>query len=135
MGASYQAAFNGKVEQNEYVQVYDFQTYEHSDAANTYRWRELVTQKVVEKIYRFSGLSYSNAHSTTAVTVSDASGHSHSVPMASGFRDGSTGDKVFEVYSCNVIRQPMSPHLWEVTVKVRESEYFVNGEKINLPNA
>lgn len=130
--SAYQNAFVGLVDQNEYTQVYDFAPLYSS--TGSYLGRELVTQKVIEKTYRFNGLSYTEAHTTNAQSVIDINGNTVSVPFQSSFRDGSTGTKVFEVYSCNVVRTRISPHLWDVSVKVRESEYFVNGVKIDFPN-
>ena len=133
--ASFQDAFSGKVEQNEYTQVHDFEfvpNYYTVDGVQyvTSFTRNLVTVKVTEKTYRFMGLNYANAHTETTQSVKDAANNTHSVPMASGFRDGSSGSRVFEVYSCTVQREPISPRLWAVTVRVRGSAYYLNGKLI-----
>lgn len=134
--ATYQDAFAGTVEQSDYTQVYDFEygTYGNGTTGVSGSYRNLVTAKVTERAFRFQGLSYANAHATDSQTVKDAAGNSWTVPFASSLRDGSTGSRVFEVYSCTVTRTRMSPLLWEVTVRTRDTEYYVNGVKYNLPN-
>lgn len=128
--SAYQNAFVGLVDQNEYTQVYDFVPLYSS--TGSYLGRELVTQKAIEKTYRFNGLSYTEAHTTATQSVIDINGNTVSVPFESSFRDGSSGSKVMEVYSCNVVRSRISPHLWDVSVKVRESTYYVNGTQLPL---
>ena len=130
---SFQSAFCGKVEQNEYSQVFDFLTLYSS--SGQYLGRELVVQHVTESTFRFHGLSASEALSGGEITITDIGGNSYTIPLERQYRDGSTGTKVLELYSATVQRTRFSPRLWDVVVRVRSSSYTVNGKPLNLPNA
>ena len=109
-----QPYFCGKVEQRESSSVHALEWYWGSHV-----W----VRKTVTRVFRFEGLSYANAHLTTAQTVTDVDGTQYTVPMEDGFVDSSTGTMVFETYSCQVVRQRVSPHLWRVVVTVNNSSY------------
>lgn len=114
--------FTGRVAQREYAQTFDF---EYAGGV-----RSLVTAKVVEQSFRFTGCSYSDAHTTSDVSVTDNNGTVWTVPMKSSIVDGSAGFRVMIAEEVNVQRTPITPHMWEVVVTRRGSRYFVNGTKV-----
>ena len=135
--------FTGQVIQHEYARMEDFEfvpnygTITDSNGVTT-RYvgsysRTLVTAHVVEQTFRFEGLSHSLAHTQESQTVTDASGASWTVPMVGSYTDGSSGSRVFEQESVEVIREPMSPHMWSVTVTRRGTRYKANGTTIIIP--
>lgn len=120
--ATFQNAFCGIVHEDNYVQLYDLEV--------VGLVRNLVTAKVTEKTYRFKGLSYSDAHTSSAsttVTYPAGSNTSITVPLQSAFVDSSSGTKVFETRNVKVTRVPLSPRLWQVDVTVRDTDYYLNG--------
>ena len=138
--------FTGRVVQREYSQEFDFEyipnysTITDADTGEVIsRWiasytRNFVTAKVVEQTFRFTGCSASDAHTTSAVTVTDNNSASWTVPMKTAIVDGSTGSRVMVVQEVYVQRTPISPHMWEVVVTRRGFKYYVNGTAISLSN-
>lgn len=136
--------FTGRVAQREYAQEFDFEfipnyTVVTRDGVEVQRYissytRNFVTAKVVEQTFRFTGCPALDAHTTTAVSVTDNNGTGWSVPMKSAIVDGSSGSRVMVVEEVEVQRIPITPHMWEVVVTRRGMKYYVNGSAISLSN-
>ena len=135
--------FTGMVIQHEYARQEDFEFIPNytsvtdqngvtTQYVSSYT-RNLVTAHVVEQSFRFEGLNYEMAHTKVAQTVTDASGATWTVPMENSWTDGSHGSRVFEKESVEVTREPMSPHMWVVTVVRRGTRYKLNGTSIINP--
>lgn len=131
MGAasSFQAAFCGRVEQNEFTQIVDLNTGTTGGFIPVF-YRELVKRNAKTQTFTFTGLNETDANTTSPQTVEDFGGTSYTVPMASSATDGSSGTKVFETESVQVTRRRLSPGLWEVVVKRTGSEYWANNVRI-----
>ena len=127
--ATISECFCGKVEEREYSQIIGVEMVPavYVDGKPTSWRRNLAIAKTTEQIFRFEGLTDSQAHTASAVTVTDVSGSSYTVPMAGSVTDGSSGTAAFEKESVSVSRRRISPHLWEVVVVRRGAALFVNG--------
>lgn len=133
--------FDGKVEQREYTQVFDFEvtwSYVYSTDSKTgvktvlsaSMNRALVTAEVCEQVFRFEGAPYALAHSTASLTVTDIGGASYTFAPVRSFTDGSSGTRVMERESVQVGRARISPHMWSVEVVRRGTRYKVNNKVI-----
>ena len=129
MAITFQNAFNGKANQDEYTQIVDLDAGYTTGTYPTF-YRDLVTRISKTQEFTFQGLSESQAHETSTKTVTDVGGTSYSVPMVSSVTDGSTGTKTFETESVQVTRRHFSPHLWEVVVRRTGSQYYLNGTMV-----
>lgn len=117
--------FDGKVEQEEFTQSVAV------DAGYTggyipVWYRNLITRKAKTQTFTFTGCSYSDAHSTGSVEVTDIGGATYTVPLDPSFTDSSSGSAVFETESVRVRRRRISYHLWEVVVSRTGSAYYNN---------
>lgn len=131
--ASYQAAFDGKVVEEEYQSAVQKERLPavFTDGVPTSWATHLWTSKTKDRVFVFIGLSYDMAHpSDASVTVTDANGNSFVVPLQSKFADGSSGSAVFQQEAVRVTREQMSPHLWKLTIRQSGSELYDNGVKV-----
>lgn len=122
--ASVTQCFCGKVEQREYAQ---FLLKERVPTlfidGMPAAWKTITwLSKTKEQTFRFEGLTAAQAHATGPVEVTDVSGTSYTVPMVSEVTDGSTGSAIFVSHAVEVTRRRMTPHMWEVTVVVRDAD-------------
>lgn len=132
--ATYQRCFSGKVERGDYFQPvaaikWRVVTLTDSDG-NPLTFREgydVFTAKVSEESFRFEGLTYAQAHATDAQTVTDVDGVSHTVPFAPALTQPTYDEFSWEKHSVNVQRARISPHMWAVSVHVRDAVLYVNG--------
>lgn len=114
--------FDGKVTQREY------------SSAVAVEWvvaaRTVLVALTVEQVFRFEGLTETQAMSTTAVAVEDVAGTQYTVPFQQSFTDGSTGYAIAPKEQVEIQRERMSPHMWRVTVTRRGSRlvrYYSDG--------
>lgn len=130
----YSKYFTGRVIVREYAQALGAETVPTVMVNGVAtRWATHVyTAKVVEKTYRFLGLSYSMAHSTSPITVEDLGGVQHTItPVASvnGSVAGN-GSTFLESSSTVVHRIPITPHMWMLEVVVRNTQNYQDGSPI-----
>lgn len=133
--ASYQAAFDGKVVEEEYQSAVQKERLPavFTDGVPTSWATHLWTSKTKDRVFVFIGLSYDMAHpsaATVTVTVTDANNKSFVVPLQSKFADGSSGSAVFQQEAVRITREQMSPHLWKLTIRQSGSELYDNGTKV-----
>ena len=99
-------------------------------------WRtDAYTARYKEQVFRFEGLTDSQAHDTSAVTVTDVAGAQYTITPATSITDGSSGSASFEQEVVEVDREHMSPHLWRMIVTRRGGQLFRNGTSIVSPPA
>ncbi len=132
--ATFQQCFDGKVERADYFQPVasvKWKTVTSTDTDGTpLSWSEgynVFTAKVADETFRFEGLTYAQAHSTDAQTVTDVDGVSHTVPLAPSLVTPTYDELSWEKSSVAVQRTRISPHMWAVVVHVRNAVLYVNG--------
>lgn len=125
--ATYQQCFSGKVERADYFQPVAAIKWRIETETLVSEGYDVFTAKVTEESFRFEGLTYAQAHATSAQTVTDVDGVSHTVPFAPALTQPTYDELSWEKHSVNVQRARMSPHMWAVSVHVRDAVLYVNG--------
>lgn len=125
--ATYQQCFSGKVERADYFQPVAAIKWRIETEMLVSEGYDVFTAKVTEESFRFEGLTYAQAHATDAQTVTDVDGVSHTVPFAPALTQPTYDELSWEKHSVNVQRARMSPHMWAVSVHVRDAVLYVNG--------
>jgi len=110
--------FCGKVQQEEFVQQM---------ALEWLPGRTLTTGKFMRQVFRFDGCTFSEAHGTDSVTVTDLAEQSYTFTPDSSFVDSSTSTGVFPKEVVEVTRARVSPGMWTLTVTRTGGAIYQNG--------
>lgn len=131
--ASVSECFCGKVEQREYAQFLSKEQVPTLFVDGKPAAWKIVTylSKTTEQTFRFEGMTHAQAHETGTVEVTDVHGVKYSVPMQSEVTDGSTGTAIFVSHEVQVSRRRMTPHMWEVTVVVRDAQLLTKETSVS----